>query len=81
MPGDPGEIWSGAQGPMRPPQVLVEDTYGGGGGRLLQITFLRGDRHAAGGTGFTHYIQRGGGCFGPPLGIPDYRRGWERRQG
>ena len=48
MPGYPGEIWRGDQGPPPPPQVLGEYTYGGGGGRLLQRNFMRGEMQTQG---------------------------------
>ena len=41
MPGYPGGIWCGAQGPSPPPKVLGEAEDGGTGGRLLRSTLPR----------------------------------------
>ena len=82
MPRHPGGIRCGAQVSPPPPQVLVEASDGGVGGRLLRITILRRERRDAGGTTFSHHIQYGGGRIGLPLGvIGSGTSHWERRSG
>ena len=76
MPGYYGGIWRGDQGPTPTQQVMVEASYGGTGGRVLQRNLPQGERRDAGGPAVAHHLQRSGGCSGPPLVIPDGGRGW-----
>ena len=69
MPGHPVGICRGSQGPPLPPQVLGVAPDGGAGGRVLQRTLTRRERHDTVGPTVTHHIQCGGGCVGPPLGV------------
>ena len=76
VPGDPGEIWRGSQGPPPPPQVLGEAPDGGAGGEVLGITLPWGERHGAGRPTFDYHIKCGGGCSCQTLGIIYGRRSW-----
>ena len=71
VPGYPGGIWFGSQGPLPPPQVLVESSDGGAGGRVIRITFLWGERRGAGGPAVAQHLQCCGLRSGLPLEIPD----------
>ena len=69
MPGDPGVIWCGSQGPLPPPQVLGESPDGGKVSRVLQRTLPWGERCDGGVPAVSHHLQCGGGHSGPPMGI------------
>ena len=55
---------------------MGEAPDGGADGSLIRRTLPRGERCDAGGPAVVHYLQCGGERSGPPLGIPDGRRGW-----
>ena len=81
MPGDPGGVWYGDQGPLPPLKLIGEATDGASGGRVLRGTLLTGERCDSGGTTFAQHIQHGSEISGLPLEIPGGGRGWTLFQG
>ena len=70
MPGYPGGLWCGAQGPSPPSTVLSESEGGGKSGRVLRCTLPRRERGYPERPTVAHNFQCGGRCGGSPLGIP-----------
>ena len=57
-------------------RVLGETADGSVGRGVLYITLQKRDRRGAGGTSDAHYIQCGGRCSVPPLGVTCSRVSW-----
>ena len=68
MPGHPGGIWRGSQGPPSPLHVLGKASDGGACRGVIRSTLLWGGRHDTGVPTVTHHLQCGGGHSGTPLG-------------
>ena len=70
MPGYPGGLCCGSQGPSPPLTVLVEVEDSGEGRRVLRCTLPRIERGDPGRPAVTHHFKCRGRRGGLPLGIP-----------
>ena len=69
MPGYPGRLWCGTQGPSPPPIVLGEADDVDDIDRVLRCTLLRRERGYPGQPTVVHHFKFGGRRGGSPLGI------------